>query len=465
MPALASDLRRQLENVIADVREGAREKAEAAARAALKRLAVDAPKPFDHFSAEQRELRNRLRARARQAGDLRRPNGEQEIDQLTQELAYEYWHRMLFARFLAENHLLMHPDGVAVSLAECDELAKHEGVENGFVLAAQYASRMLPQIFRTDDVLLEVDFPINDRLPLEKLLASLPTDTFTADDSLGWVYQFWQAKKKDEVNKSGEKIDGRTLPAVTQLFTEPYMVKFLLHNTIGAWWCARQGIKGPAGGAGVHNGQAPVEMEYLRWRDDGAPAAGTFDGWPDSLKEFTMLDPCCGSGHFLVEAFNLLVPMRMHDEGLSAQEACDAVSAENLFGLELDPRCTQIAAFTLALAAWKYTGESGEPLGYRELPKLNIACSGQSVTGRKEEWLALANGDSRLREGMDKLYDLFRQAPHLGSLIDPSGRGCLVPRRVATAGEQERRKRDETVTTTDHAADRGGMDGGAAQDA
>src|SRR5262249_39624243 len=75
--------------------------------------------------------------------------------------------------------------------------------------------------------------------------------TFLADDSLGWVYQFWQTKKKDEVNRSEEKIDGHTLPAVTQLFTEHYMVQFLLHNTLGAWWCARHGIKGPAGGAGV----------------------------------------------------------------------------------------------------------------------------------------------------------------------------------------------------------------------
>src|SRR5712692_1412944 len=100
---------------------------------------------------------------------------------------------------------------------------------------------MLSLIFRTYVVLLEVDFPVNDRLPLEKKLAGLPTSTFTADDSLGWVYQFWQAKKKDEVNRSGEKIDGRTLPAVTQLFTEHYMVMFLLHNTIGAWWCARVG--------------------------------------------------------------------------------------------------------------------------------------------------------------------------------------------------------------------------------
>jgi hypothetical protein len=314
MPALASELRKQLETVIIQ----ARDLTEAAARSALQRRAVDAAEPFSHFTAEDRTLRNRLRARGRQAGDVRRANGEQSIDQMTQELAYEYWHRMLFARFLAENHLLMHPDGIAVSLAECEELAVSEGAPNGYVLAARYASTMLPQIFRTDDVLLEIEFPVNDRLPLERLLVSLPSETFTADDSLGWVYQFWQAKKKKEVNESGDKIDGRTLPAVTQLFTEHYMVQFLLHNTIGAWWCARHGIQGPPGGAGIPANKTPVEMEYLRWRDDGTPAAGAFDGWPKSFKEFTMLDPCCGSGHFLVAAFNLLVPLRMHDEGLSA---------------------------------------------------------------------------------------------------------------------------------------------------
>src|SRR5271166_6220037 len=216
MPTLASDLRRQLENVIVQ----ARDVAEAAARSALQKRAVDAAESFDHFGPVEREIRNRLRARGRQVGDARFANKTQSIDQLTQELAYEYWHRMLFARFLAENHLLMHPDGVAVSLEECDELAASERAPYGYVLAARYASRMLPQIFRIDDVLLEIEFPVNERLPLEKLLAELPSRVFTADDSLGWVYQFWQSKKKDEVNKSGQKIDGRSLPAVTQLFTE-----------------------------------------------------------------------------------------------------------------------------------------------------------------------------------------------------------------------------------------------------
>ncbi len=138
MPALASDLRRQLENTCVQ----ARDLAEAAARSALQKRAVDTAEPFTHFTAADKELRTRLRARGRQAGDVRDDNKKtQGIDQLTQELAYEYWHRMLFARFLAENHLLMHPDGVAVSLEECDELAKSEGAPNGFVLAARYASR------------------------------------------------------------------------------------------------------------------------------------------------------------------------------------------------------------------------------------------------------------------------------------------------------------------------------------
>jgi hypothetical protein len=416
MAVLASDLRRQLENVCVQ----ARELAEAAARSALQKRAVDAAESFPHFTAADKELRIRLRARGRQVGDVRDDKKKtQTIDQLTQELAYEYWHRMLFASFLAENNLLMHPDGVPVSLEDCDQLAKSEGAPNGFVLAARYASRMLPQVFRTDDVLLEIEFAPEQRIALEKELSKPPRDTLLAEDSLGWVYQYWQTKKKDEVNKSGEKIEGRTLPAVTQLFTEHYMVQFLLHNTIGAWWCARHGIRGPSSGAGVPVGTAPVEMEYLRWGDDGNPAADNFEGWPNSLNEFTLLDPCCGSGHFLVSAFNLLVPLRMYDERISAQEACDAVLEKNLFGLELDPRCTQIAAFALAFAAWKYPSENGQPIGYRPLPLLNIACSGQGVTGKREEWLALANGDSRLRFSLGSLYDLFGQAPHLGSLLNP----------------------------------------------
>jgi hypothetical protein len=125
---------------------------------------------------------------------------------------------MLFARFLAKNGLLIEPkENMAISLAEAEELAREDGVDV-WVFASRCAQRMLPQIFRPDDPLLQVSFATEHMLKLEKLLASLPQAVFTASDALGWVYQFWQGKKKDEVNRSEVKIgaDGPTpTPAAT----------------------------------------------------------------------------------------------------------------------------------------------------------------------------------------------------------------------------------------------------------
>ena len=162
------------------------------------------------------------------------------------------------------------------------------------------------------------------------------------------------------------------------------------------------------------------------------PAAGTFEGWPKRAAELKILDPCCGSGHFLVAALYHLVPIRMAEEGLTARQACDAVLKDNLHGLEIDERCTQIAAFALALAAWTYPGAGG----YRPLPELRIACSGIAPNTRKRDWVDLAGGDERLRNGMARLYDLFRDAPILGSLIDP---GSALENNLLEAGFDELR--------------------------
>ena len=82
----------------------------------------------------------------------------------------------------------------------------------------------------------------------------------------------------------------------------------------------------------------------------------------------------------------MLVPMRMELEGLSARDAVDAVLRENLHGLELDPRCIEVAAFALALAAWTCPGAEG----YRLLPEMNLACSGLAPNAAKEQWTALS---------------------------------------------------------------------------
>ncbi len=455
MKSLSTEFRRRLERTVVE----ARDVAEAGARVALEMLAVHHHEPYGHMDAEQRALRRRLRAHARQLGDRRDPrSGSQAIARLEQECAFEHWHSMLFARFLAENDLLIEPEmGVAVSLDECEDLAGEEGVDK-WALASRFAHRILPQVFRPEHPVFEVRFAREHRLKLESRVEGLPADVFRATDSLGWVYQFWQSSKKDEVNRSEVKIGADELPAVTQLFTEPYMVQFLLHNSLGAWWVSRYPDK-----------RCPVDLDYLRKTEEGVPAAGGFEGWPDDLSELRLLDPCCGSGHFLVAAFLMLVPMRMALEDLSAAEAVDAVLRGNLHGLELDPRCVEIAAFSLALAAWTFPGAGG----YRPLPELNLACSGLAPNSPKEQWLALAEtaaaaggmpadrdlfgvDDSLLseplRNSLDALYDLFAQAPELGSLIDPGElKGNLfqsgfesVRALLAVALEQERTTDEQT---------------------
>lgn len=447
MPTLDKTLRARLERTVRE----ARSIAENAARAALGQLGVDEQVVPAHLNEAQRELRRKLRAHGRQLGDALNGDKVQNMDRLVEEVAYEHWHRMLFASFLAANNLLMYPDPeapVAVTLEECEDLAADEGAANGWELAARFAARMLPQIFRLDSPVFQLALPPEHQQKLERLLAELPQEVFFASDSLGWVYQFWQADNKDAINKSEVKIGSRELPAVTQLFTEPYMVSFLLDNALGAWWAARrltaEDLKNANSEEELRQKAAipGVPLEYLRFvqQDDGiwTPAAGTFADWPECLAKLKLLDPCCGSGHFLVAAFLMLVPMRRTLEGLTTEQAIDAVLRDNIHGLELDQRCVELAAFALAFAAWTYCPplvsqgkaepfydesvmwEWKETLGYRPLPQLNIACSGLSVTADKALWTGLARPHTKLRNMLDVLYDTFRQAPALGSLIDPA---------------------------------------------
>jgi hypothetical protein len=377
--------------------------AESASGFAVGRLGVAVRDVPGHVNADERVLRNGLRARARQLGD--------EFDEgaftdgcrlLVREVAYEQWHRLLFARFLEVNQLLRHPEyGVAVSLEECAELARDLGEPDAWSVAARFAAEILPGIFKPSDPSVRVKLAPEDLLGLERIVTGLPEEVFVAEDALGWVYQFWQSQAKAEVNASGRKIGGADVAPVTQLFTEHYMVRFLLENSLGAWWAGRQ-----------PDSPLLAEYDYLRRGEEGSPAAGTFEGWPARAADVTVMDPCCGSGHFLVAAFGMLWRMRAEEEGLSPAEAQDAVLRDNLFGLELDARCTQIAMFALALEAWKQGG-------YRSLPVPNVACSGIPAKAPLKEWTNLADGSESVAATLARLHALFMDADTLGSLIDP----------------------------------------------
>jgi len=224
------------------------------------------------------------------------------------------------------------------------------------------------------------------------------------------------------------------------------MVEFLIHNTLGAWWAGKKlAARDTASVKSEEELRAMLALpgvtwDYLRFvrsspspsmgegRSGGdgpwRPAAGTFDGWPKYAKGIKGLDPCTGSGHFLVALVHHLVPIRIIEEGLSTREAVDAVLRDNIHGLEIDERCCQIAAFALALAAWTYP-EAG---GYRPLPELHIACTGIGPQATEEQWVELAEQSGmptqmddreRVKNGLLNLHRLFSQSPTLGSLINP----------------------------------------------
>jgi hypothetical protein len=195
---------------------------------------------------------------------------------------------------------------------------------------------------------------------LETLLASLDPATFAADDALSWSCQFWGAAGM-QVPPAG-RIGEADVAGMTQLFTEPYMVRFLLHNTLGAWRAARRPEVARApdeAGARAACALPGIDWTSLRLvREDGAwrPAAGAFGGWPARAADLTLLDPCCGGGHFLVAALPILAALRVAEEGLDPAASVSAVLRDNLFGLDLDGRCVRVARDALTLAARRLAG-------------------------------------------------------------------------------------------------------------
>lgn len=209
------------------------------------------------------------------------------------------------------------------------------------------------------------------------------------------------------------------------------MVRFLLHNTLGAWWAGKvlaANLTLAETAADEIELRAACSLpdysfDMLRFVREGendawCPAASTFPGWPKEAKAITMLDPCCGSGHFLTEALAILVALRQVEESLSRADAVTSVLRDNLHGLEIDGRCVQIAAFAVALGAWRIGG-------WQILPLPHIAWVGAPPPLPKREFAMLADGDPEIEYALLALHDLFAQAPILGTLLEPSRRNLF----------------------------------------
>ncbi len=236
---------------------------------------------------------------------------------------------------------------------------------------------------------------------------------FADPDAIGWAYQFYQEEAKAAIDakcKRGGKAATRAeLAAKTQLFTEPYMVQWLLQNSLGR----------------SYHEAYPHSMLPTSW--DYYVTPETLDTpAPLSLASLTLLDPCMGSGHFLRAAFDMFVAMyREQQPTLRAKEIADIILSQHLHGIDLDPRAAQLAALTLYLRAWELVREEQRKtrtFGDSSYipPAMNLATTPMGLTeGALERHLQRAPQDEIFKPLLKSIFTGLEQADILGSLLRP----------------------------------------------
>lgn len=251
----------------------------------------------------------------------------------------------------------------------------------------------------------------------------IPSETYVQDELLGWVYQYYNAREKDAAYARlarGKKLERpEDLVAATCLYTERYMVDYLLQNTLGALWLEMR----------------PDSTLPERWPYFVRPPEGTsMPQRPERpLREITLLDPACGSGHFLVRAFDLLVEMYREEGREPEREIPHLIIERNLHGIDIDLRAVQIAALALYLKGCAMAGSEFRPR------RLNLVAADALLPGDEPpaEYLASLRGDREAVPVVKAIWQGLKHVREFGSLLHPEG---VVDEVVRRQREEDRRR-------------------------
>ena len=229
---------------------------------------------------------------------------------------------------------------------------------------------------------------------------------FEGPDAFGWAYQYWNEEEKssvfEKVRTSKAKIEGANIIPVTCIYTEPYMVKFLVQNSLGATWM------------GMHPESRLVKkQEYYVVDADRAPV----DKKP--VNKITFLDPACGSGHFLLEAFEIFYDMYREEGTFStSEEICASILNNNLFGIDIDERAVQISIAVLWMKA-KEKAPMLETTALSDFHKHLLATNIRLPEGKDhlDNFLKKYPEDYPLRAALETIFEGLNHAYELGSLL------------------------------------------------
>ncbi len=229
--------------------------------------------------------------------------------------------------------------------------------------------------------------------------AILPEVAEKGVEVIGWLYQFYISEKKDEV--MGKTVKTEDIPAATQLFTPDWIVRYLVENSLGRLWMLNHPASRLAESMEYYIPATEQDADFLKVMS------------PEELK---VCDPCCGSGHMLTYAFDLLA--RIYEEaGFSPREIPSLILKNNLHGIEIDPRAGELAAFALTMKAREHDSRF---LRRENAPQPNI-CVLQNVTFDDEEFKSYMDfiGRDLFTAALQTTLRQFEKADCFGSLIVP----------------------------------------------
>lgn len=322
---------------------------------------------------------------------------------------------------------------------------RFEGLLNGTVPAAepqQEAYRMLlvascnqyhslmPFLFERIEDYSELLIP-DDLLSQNSILAytreALVPATCESVEVIGWLYQYYISEKKDDVFeglKKNQKISAENIPAATQLFTPDWIVRYMVQNSLGRLWM----LNHPDSPLANHEKLMDCYITPAQSVDDYLRIA--------SPQEIKLCDPACGSGHILVFAFDLLYEI-YRESHFEDHEIPGLILQHNLYGMELDERAAELAAFALVMKAAERLDARSFRKGKIPAPHItvfeDVSFSAEELKGYMKEV-----GADLFTSPLERSLQQFADATNFGSLIQPVLRDCsdILPRLQAKKVEQ-----------------------------
>ena len=409
------------------------------------------------LSAEEMQQRRALIAQINEKG----------YQQVMEEVAYTWFNRFSALRFMEVNGYLpshvrvftdennaFKPQILAEALhLELDKLDKDkvyalketEQTEELYkyllIVQCNALNSILPGMFQTIADYTELLLPDNllrEGSVIEQMISQIPEDNWQdAVQIIGWLYQYYNSEKKDDVFaalKKNIKITKENIPAATQLFTPDWIVRYMVENSLGRLWveghpdAKAQLLPTPEEQAVYTAGSRdPEDTKWHYYLEEAQQEPQVQAQLSEISKQYAdltpeqikVIDPCCGSGHILAYLFDVLMQI-YENYGYTPRDAVASILQNNLYGLDIDDRAAQLAYFAVMMKAVRYDkrflkrkDEDGEP----DVPQPHVYAIEESNRIEKPNVEYFCNGKLELKDAMHTILTQLHDAKEYGSIL------------------------------------------------